>query len=139
MRLQLPHLLKYEDRNSMHHSIESRLPFIDYRLVELALSIDNRFKIKDGWTKYILRKSVEGMVPVDIAWRKNKIGFNAPEKTWMRLIDEQVKKSITKSEILNRITKNDDLIKKAEQLDLRTRWRLFNIAKWEEIFNVRID
>ena len=57
----------------------------------------------------------------------------------MGLIDEQVKNSLVKSEILNRIAKNGDLIKKAEQLDLRTRWRLFNIAKWEEIFNVRID
>src|ERR1035437_3089019 len=59
IKLQLPHLLKYEDRNSMYHSLESRLPFIDYRLVETALSINNRYKIKDGWTKYILRKAIE--------------------------------------------------------------------------------
>jgi len=139
MRLQLPHLLKYEDRNSMYHSIESRLPFIDYRLVEIALSIENKYKIKDGWTKYILRKSVEDLLPKDIAWRKNKIGFNAPEKTWMSFIYEQTKICIVKSDILRKITKNGDLIKKTDHLDLRTRWRLFNIAKWEEVFNVRID
>jgi len=139
MKLQLPHLLKYEDRNSMHHSIESRLPFIDYKLVELALSIENSFKIKDGWTKFILRKSVEDILPNDITWRRNKIGFNAPEKTWTRLIDDQMKNSIMRSEILNRITKKNELIKKFGELDLRTRWRLFNIAKWEELFNVRIN
>ena len=138
MKLQLPHLLKYEDRNSMYHSIESRLPFIDYRLVEIAVSINNSFKIKDGWTKYLLRKSVEDIVPLEIAWRKNKIGFNAPEKTWMAAIDDQIKNSIIKSDILNRITRNGELIRIYNHLDLRTRWRLFNIAKWEEVFNVSI-
>jgi asparagine synthase (glutamine-hydrolysing) len=138
MRLQLPHLLKYEDRNSMHHSIETRLPFIDFRLVEIALSINNSFKIKDGWTKYILRKSIEDIVPKEIAWRKNKIGFNAPEKTWMSFIEEKIKSSIVRSEILNTITRKNEVIKNFNQLDLRTRWRLFNIAKWEEVFNVRI-
>jgi asparagine synthase (glutamine-hydrolysing) len=138
MRLQLPHLLKYEDRNSMHHSIETRLPFIDFRLVEIALSINNSFKIKDGWTKYILRKSIEDIVPKEIVWRKNKIGFNAPEKTWMSFIEEQIKSSIVRSEILNTITRKNEVIKNFNQLDLRTRWRLFNIAKWEEVFNVRI-
>jgi asparagine synthase (glutamine-hydrolysing) len=139
MKLQLPHLLKYEDRNSMYHSIEARLPFIDYRLVETALSIDNRYKIKDGWTKYLLRKSVEGILPDEILWRKNKIGFNAPEKTWMISINKQIKSSLAKSEILNRIIKDGKVIKKFDQMDLRVQWRLFNIAKWEEIFNVRID
>jgi asparagine synthase (glutamine-hydrolysing) len=139
MKLQLPHLLKYEDRNSMFHSIEARLPFIDYRLVETALSIKNQFKIKDGWTKYILRKSVEDILPDDIAWRRNKIGFNAPEKTWVNSINDQIKNSLVRSEILSRITKKDEVIKKYGKMDLRTRWSLFNIAKWEEVFNVRIN
>lgn len=139
MNLQLPHLLKYEDRNSMYHSIETRLPFIDYRLIEIALSLDNGYKIKDGWTKYVLRKSVEDILPFDISWRKNKIGFNAPEKTWMTGISDQVKNSLGGSEILSKITDNEDMLKRYEHIDFRTRWRLFNIAKWEEVFNVSID
>ena len=139
MNLQLPHLLKYEDRNSMYHSVESRLPFIDYRLVETALSINNRYKIKDGWTKYLLRKSMEGNLPDEITWRKNKIGFNAPESIWLHNISDLIKESIIRSEILDKITNKKDLLKRIDLLDLRTLWRLFNIAKWEEVFNVRID
>ena len=139
MRLQLPHLLKYEDRNSMQHSIESRLPFLDYRLVETALSINNRYKIKDGWTKYLLRKAIEEVVPYEIAWRKNKIGFNAPEKTWLSDINESMIEQIAQSELLGRISKKDSIIKNFDKMDLRTQWRLFNVAKWEDIFNVGIS
>ncbi len=137
-RLQLPHLLKYEDKNSMYHSIESRLPFIDYRLVETALSINNDFKIKDGWTKYLLRKSTEEFLPPEITWRKNKLGFNAPEKTWITSISPMIKESLNKSEILNKITGKKDMLRTIDPSDLRMIWRLFNIAKWEETFNVRI-
>jgi len=138
-KLQLPHLLKYEDRNSMHHSIESRLPFIDYRLVETAISINNSYKIKDGWTKYILRKAIEEIVPLEIAWRKSKLGFNAPEKIWISDIAELMKLHITNSEIIGKISAKGDVIKHFDKLSLRVKWRLFNIAKWEEIFNVRIN
>ena len=56
--IQLPHLLKFEDKNSMKNSIETRLPFLDYRVLETSLSIKHQFKINQGWTKYILRKSI---------------------------------------------------------------------------------
>jgi asparagine synthase (glutamine-hydrolysing) len=135
-KLQLPHLLKYEDRNSMYHSIESRLPFIDYRLVETALSINNSFKIKDGWTKYLLRKSVEGIIPDEIAWRTNKMGFNAPEARWLSEIRPTMLNQIIQSEILNKISDKKSILKRYDKMDLRTQWRLYNIAKWEEAFNV---
>lgn len=54
----LPVLLRYEDKNSMRHSIETRLPFIDYKTLESTLNINIEYKIKDGWTKYILRKVI---------------------------------------------------------------------------------
>jgi asparagine synthase (glutamine-hydrolysing) len=139
LKMQLPHLLKYEDRNSMHHSVESRLPFIDYRLVETALSINSRYKIKDGWTKYLLRKAIDGIVPEEIAWRKNKIGFNAPEKIWLSDINELMLKQIAQSEVLGIISKKDNILKNFGKMDVRTQWRLFNVAKWEEIFNVAIS
>ena len=139
LKFQLPHLLKYEDRNSMHHSIESRLPFIDYRLVETALSINNQFKIKDGWTKYILRKAIEEVVPAEITWRKNKIGFNAPEKSWLSDINKLMIKQIAGSMILSRISDKDKIIKNFNRMDLRAQWRLYNLTKWEDIFNVGIS
>jgi asparagine synthase (glutamine-hydrolysing) len=57
-RNQISHLLKYADRNSMAFSIETRLPFLDYRLVEFALSVPAEFKIKNGWTKNITRQGM---------------------------------------------------------------------------------
>jgi asparagine synthase (glutamine-hydrolysing) len=134
--LQLPHLLKYEDRNSMAHSIESRLPFLDYRMVESSLSLNNNFKIKNGWTKYILRKSIEPLVPKDIVWRKNKLGFNAPESVWLSSYRQNMLKVIDDSNIVHRISDFDKLSGDFKNLNYRIMWRLYNLAKWEEIFNV---
>ena len=79
----LPKMLKWEDRNSMRFSIETRLPFLDYRNVNFSLSVDPNLKIHRGWSKYPLRKYAEKILPADIVWRKDKFGFNAPEKTWL--------------------------------------------------------
>jgi len=84
---QLPHLLRYEDKNSMAFSVETRLPFLDYRLVEFVYSLPEKFKIQKGWTKYILRKSTKGILPDDIRWRKNKIGFEVPQVLWLKKLD----------------------------------------------------
>lgn len=74
----LPHLLKYADRNSMAHSVEARLPFVDHRLVDLAGGLPGCFKIHDGYTKWILRLAVEDLLPPEIVWRTDKLGFATP-------------------------------------------------------------
>ena len=66
----LPALLRFEDKNAMWHSIETRLPYLDYRLVEFCISLPLDSKIKDGWTKYILRQSMRQKVPEHVIWRK---------------------------------------------------------------------
>ena len=80
----VPVLTHYEDRMSMAFSREIRLPFLDYRLVELALSLPNAMKMKDGWTKWILRKVFAGRLPDAITWRKDKKGFTTPQEKWFR-------------------------------------------------------
>ncbi len=135
LHTQMPHLLKYEDKNSMRNSIETRLPFIDYKVLEIALSLDSKLKIKDGWTKYILRKVVNNILPENIVWRKNKFGFEAPVKSWLDSIEDEMKETISNSIIIQRIADRIDFTK----LDEKQKWKLFNIAKWEEIYNVRID
>ena len=134
---QLPHLLKYEDRNSMANSIESRLPFLDYKLVELSLNTNNSLKIKDGWTKFILRKAAETILPKEIVWRKAKLGFNAPEKTWTKEFENEMIKEIQQSEILNNFIDFKKLYFK--KLDLRTKWRLYNFSAWEKEFKVKLN
>lgn len=136
--LQLPHLLRYEDRNSMRHSIETRLPFLDYRLVEMSVSLPLKVKIRDGWTKYILRKSIEDKLPESVVWRKNKFGFEAPDKIWLNNYGEQMLLEVIQSKILNYFCDMDVLAKTYQSMSLKDRWMYFNIARWEKIFNVVI-
>ncbi len=77
-RYVLPSLLRYEDRNSMHFSIEVRLPFLDPRLVEYAASLPMNVKIRDGWTKRIFREAMRGILPEEIRSRRGKIRFETP-------------------------------------------------------------
>lgn len=135
--VQLPHLLRYEDRNSMRHSIETRLPFLDYRLVEAGISFLPTYKIWNGWTKYILRKSIDGFLPKHIVWRKNKLGFNAPEKIWLTAHLDEMINEIKKSELLKKITDFNKLIKKYNNLSYKEQWLYYNIAVWERVYDVK--
>jgi asparagine synthase (glutamine-hydrolysing) len=79
---ELQELLRYADRNSMAHSREVRLPFLDHRIVEFVMSLPDSFLIKNAYSKYLLRKSYEKELPTEIVWRKNKIGFEIPQHKW---------------------------------------------------------
>lgn len=88
----LEELLRYADRNSMANSREVRLPFLDYELVEFIFSLPAHFKIRAGFGKWLLRKSMERYLPGDVVWRKGKIGFEPPQAKWMqeKFIGQQV-------------------------------------------------
>jgi len=83
----LEHLLKWSDINSMAFSVESRAPFLDYRLVEYAISLKSDDIIKKGYTKSILRESFKGILPEQIRLRKDKIGYETPQDKWFRTPD----------------------------------------------------
>jgi asparagine synthase (glutamine-hydrolysing) len=85
----LEELLRYADRNSMASGTEVRLPFLSHELVEFLFSMPSSLKIREGWTKWLLRKSVEDKLPEDIVWRKDKTGFEPPQKAWMELASVQ--------------------------------------------------
>ena len=80
----IPSLLHLEDRNSMAHSIETRLPFLDYKLVEFAVNCPPDVKLKDGWSKWILREVMKDVMPEEVRLRKSKLGFDVPQARWMR-------------------------------------------------------
>jgi len=88
----LTELLRYADRNSMAHSREVRLPFLSHELVEFLFTLPADFKIRNAWTKYIMRLSFEDILPAEITWRKDKIGYEPPQKAWME--NKQVKEAI---------------------------------------------
>lgn len=80
----LPVLLKYEDRNSMAWSIESRVPFLDYRFVEFSLNLPEHLTYRKGVRKYILREAMRNTFPQKIYERRDKMGFVTPEELWLK-------------------------------------------------------
>ena len=80
----LPLILKNFDKASMFSGVEIRAPFLDYRLVEFCCNLPLRHKVRNGYTKYILRKTMQRHLPSEITWRKHKIGINAPLDLWMQ-------------------------------------------------------
>ncbi|WP_323592757.1 asparagine synthase (glutamine-hydrolyzing) [Aliarcobacter butzleri] len=93
-------LLHFADRTSMAFSIESRMPFLDYRLVEFLASIPSCYKMRNGWTKYIARLAFDGKLPDEVNWRQDKMGWPIPEKKWFTgLLKEWFKKNIDECNI----------------------------------------
>jgi len=81
----VPALLHYEDRMSMSQSVEVRVPFLDFRLVECLARVHPSEKFEGGWTKSIFRKAIEGLVPREVQYRRDKKGFTVPEDQWMKV------------------------------------------------------
>src|SRR5208337_4146642 len=79
----LPQLLHYDDRNAAAFSIENRVPFLDHRLVEYVSGIPSIFKLYKGWSKWLLRLAMRDLLPEKILWRKDKLGFPTPVRTWL--------------------------------------------------------
>jgi len=79
----LPALLRYEDRNSMAFGIEARVPFLDVRLVELAVRLPDRLRVDRGVTKVVLRRAVGARLPAKVARRRDKVGFEVPQRAWL--------------------------------------------------------
>lgn len=98
----LPALLKYEDRNSMAHSIEARVPFLDYRLVEFMASLPNHMKIRDGQMKWLLRQALKDVMPIEVIERRNKMGFGTPEQEWLRSSWAQIQQYLCQGEVIKR-------------------------------------
>jgi asparagine synthase (glutamine-hydrolysing) len=83
-QLGLEELLRYADRNSMTHGREVRLPFLSHELVAFIFSLPPTYKIHEGYTKWILRKAAAPLLPDNITWRKDKVGYEPPQEYWLR-------------------------------------------------------
>ncbi len=134
----LPALLQVEDRMSMACSLESRVPFLDKRIVELAFSMPSNIKFRDGATKYILRKALDGKMPGEILWRTDKLGFPVPIKEW----SDSVLRNYIKDKLMDgkamkhgvfRQEKIKEMIEGEKTFD-RTLWGVMCIESWFENF-----
>lgn len=135
----LEHLLKWEDRNSMWFSLESRVPFLDYRLVEQVLSYPNEQLIRNGMTKQVLRDAMVDMVPENIRLRKDKMGFVTPENEWFRTenFKELIFQILSSPSFKNRgyidVDKAQNLFKKHlnGEIDISSEiWKWINLELW---------
>jgi asparagine synthase (glutamine-hydrolysing) len=78
----LPLYLRIEDRNSMAHSVEARLPFLDYRLVSLLFRLAPEWRLRGPWNKFVLREGMRGRIPESVRTRVDKMGFPVPSRAW---------------------------------------------------------
>ncbi|WDZ96605.1 asparagine synthase (glutamine-hydrolyzing) [Herbaspirillum sp. WKF16] len=136
-------LLHWEDRDSMAHSIESRVPFLDYRLVEYVLSLPDGFKLAGGVTKRVLRESMKDILPERVRMRMDKLGFVTPEEIWVRheapeKFRQAVEAAINASKgILNSkaLALFDDIVSGARPFNFVV-WRIVSFGMWVKQFNV---
>jgi asparagine synthase (glutamine-hydrolysing) len=136
----LPHLLRYEDRNSMAFSIESRVPFLTPKLAEFMLSIPEEYIItQDGITKAVFRRAMRGIVPDSILDRRDKIGFATPEKEWLKAVDSWVQSTLA-SEAASSLPFLDlesirgqwrEILSGRQDFDSRV-WRWLNVIRWSQ-------
>lgn len=141
----LEHLLKWEDRNSMWFSLEARVPFLDYRLVERTLALPDDLIINKGMTKYILREAMKGTLPEEIRMRRDKIGFETPQDEWFRtpMFQQYIKDIIHADSFKNRGILDIKNVHQLYQQHLdhkgsyaREIWKWIHLEKW---FNRFID
>jgi len=139
----LQDLLRYEDRNSMAFSIESRVPFLDHRLVEFSIALKNDWKIKQGWTKYILRKTAEPFLDKEVVWRKYKMGFLTPQKEWKEKSQKELTGFVNETEVPEFFDRNYLLKLNSANLNnashLSEFWKIISFLKWIEVFRVRFN
>ena len=139
-------LLHWEDRNSMAHSVEARVPFLDHRLVDLSIGLGNQHKIVGGDTKRVLRRGMKGILPEQIRKRRDKLGFATPEENWFRgvlrpAIEAAVEDTLNRYPGLLNPAGTRALV--ADYLDGRrpmdfTVWRIVNLGIWGRKFSLSV-
>jgi asparagine synthase (glutamine-hydrolysing) len=104
-------LLRYADRNSMAHSREVRLPFLSHELVEFIFTLPSTFKINEGWTKWIMRETFP-ILPDEIRWRTDKIGYEPPQKSWMENAEIKEKIRMFEQKLVTKKLLNESVLKR---------------------------
>lgn len=141
----LPMLLHWEDRNSMAFSVEARVPFLDYRVVEFCLNLADTEKLGGGVSKSVLRRSMRGTVPDLILDRRDKLGFVTAEKHWLiRDMAPQFRRELVAAVdrlgglLAPTILEQFDRVVRGEQAFDHRYWRAISTSRWAEAFDVKL-
>lgn len=133
-------LMRTGDRNAMNFSIESRMPFADdIHMIESTFMIPSAFKIRQGYSKTLLRQAAEGLVPGEILRRRDKVGFATPESMWFRQVSHDLREMIPRED--DEYVRWDDLFTNWDALMIAPGattarlWRYINFAMWRKIFD----
>ncbi|MDR1459867.1 MAG: hypothetical protein LBI60_06605 [Bacteroidales bacterium] len=111
----LPHVLRWGEYSAASFGMDCIMPFSNsMKLAEYVFSIPSTFKIHNGWNKYLLRSSMTGIVPDEIRWRKQKLGFYVPEKRWLYETGNEMRKQIRQLEDSDAFVNKGSLIKNWE-------------------------
>jgi len=146
-RTSLPSLLRYEDRNSMAFSIESRVPFLTPQLVEFVLSLPEEYVLgTDGTSKHVFRAAMRGIVPDAILDRRDKIGFQTPEQAWLQTLRPWVDSVLASDAAqaipvlrLHAVTREcEAAFGSRHRFDSRI-WRWLNLIRWTDQLGVTYD
>jgi asparagine synthase (glutamine-hydrolysing) len=132
----LQNLLLYADKTAMAWSVESRMPFMDYRVVQFLAQVPAAYKIHGGWTKWLARSAFDARLPAEVTWRRDKMGWAIPEPAWFdapgaplaRWLDDAVRGSAFAREVA--AAAGIDPMGAA----LPQRLRLLNLATWHRLF-----
>jgi asparagine synthase (glutamine-hydrolysing) len=140
----LPALLHWEDRDSMAHTVESRLPFLDYRVVEFLYGLPDDYKLFDAITKRVLRDAMSGILPDMVRDRKSKLGFATSEEKWFRENVDEFRKRfylavLESGGLLGQgdIEKFEKVAAGAQGYDFSI-WRAIAFGAWKRTFGVEI-
>ncbi len=143
----LPHLLRYEDRNSMHFSVESRVPFLTRELAEFAISVPEEHSLTpDGTRKALLRSAMRGIAPDSILDRRDKIGFATPERAWLSQLEPWVESVFADARRVGPCPINVARLEREWQALQSGRkrfdshiWRCLNLFVWAQRHGVSMD
>lgn len=142
----LPALLRYEDRNSMHFSVESRVPFLTPALARFVFSLPEEYIMGEkGLSKRILREALRGIVPDPILDRRDKIGFATPEQAWWKDLYPWIQRHLEGDTLRSlpffqpRLVEKEwrEVMQGKAPFDFRI-WRWVNLIRWFELFQVEL-
>ncbi len=137
-----PCLLRYEDKNSMAHSLESRVPFFDHVVVEYIFNLPIDQKIKNGWNRYIYREAMKGLMPEKNRTRRSKVGFTNPEWEWIERKAGKFKEIFSSESFRSREFWSADKVLEEFNLTINGKkkgdilyfWRLFSVEMWMRMY-----
>ena len=129
----LGNLLLYADKTAMAWSVESRMPFMDWRVVNFLATVPPAYKIHAGWTKWLARAAMAEKLPAEVAWRRDKMGWAIPEDAWFGGPLAAWLAQATAASVFAREAAQAAGLD-PQRASLSQRVRLLNLAQWHRLF-----